>query len=93
MLGIELVRDRATKEPAKDECARVHEIARDLGLLLGKGGLVGIGAVDIGIAGNLAAARHSAFVTFLVVHPEALHAALASIYPLLDGNIRLHGTL
>jgi alanine-glyoxylate transaminase/(R)-3-amino-2-methylpropionate-pyruvate transaminase len=39
MLGIELVRDRATKEPAKDECARVHEIARDLGLLLGKGGL------------------------------------------------------
>jgi alanine-glyoxylate transaminase/(R)-3-amino-2-methylpropionate-pyruvate transaminase len=39
MLGIELVRDRATKEPAKDECARVHESARDLGLLLGKGGL------------------------------------------------------
>jgi alanine-glyoxylate transaminase/(R)-3-amino-2-methylpropionate-pyruvate transaminase len=39
MLGIELVRDRATKEPAKYECARVHEIARDLGLLLGKGGL------------------------------------------------------
>jgi alanine-glyoxylate transaminase/(R)-3-amino-2-methylpropionate-pyruvate transaminase len=41
MLGIELVKDRATKEPAKEECARVHEITRDLGLLVGKGGLYG----------------------------------------------------
>lgn len=39
MLGIELVKDRITKEPAKEECARVHEMARDLGLLVGKGGL------------------------------------------------------
>ena len=41
MLGIEMVKDRATKEPAKAECAQVLENARDLGLLLGKGGLVG----------------------------------------------------
>jgi alanine-glyoxylate transaminase/(R)-3-amino-2-methylpropionate-pyruvate transaminase len=41
MLGIELVKDRATKEPAKAECAQVHEAARGLGLLLGKGGLWG----------------------------------------------------
>lgn len=41
MLGIELVIDRKTKEPAKAECARVLETARDLGLLLGKGGLSG----------------------------------------------------
>jgi len=41
MLGIELVKDRATKEPAKAECAQVHEKARELGLLLGKGGLWG----------------------------------------------------
>lgn len=41
MLGIELVKDRATKEPAKAECAQVVEQARDLGLLLGKGGLWG----------------------------------------------------
>jgi alanine-glyoxylate transaminase/(R)-3-amino-2-methylpropionate-pyruvate transaminase len=41
MLGIELVKDRASKEPAKAECAEVVEKCRDLGLLLGKGGLWG----------------------------------------------------
>ena len=41
MLGIELVKDRATKEPAKAECAQVVETCRDLGLLVGKGGLWG----------------------------------------------------
>jgi alanine-glyoxylate transaminase / (R)-3-amino-2-methylpropionate-pyruvate transaminase len=41
MLGIELVKDRAGKEPAKAECAQVVEKCRDLGLLLGKGGLWG----------------------------------------------------
>ncbi len=41
MLGIELVKDRATKAPAKEECAQVLETCRDMGLLLGKGGLYG----------------------------------------------------
>jgi alanine-glyoxylate transaminase / (R)-3-amino-2-methylpropionate-pyruvate transaminase len=41
MLGIELVKDRTTKEPAKPECAQVLEAAREMGLLLGKGGLWG----------------------------------------------------
>lgn len=41
MLGIELVKDRTTKEPAKDECAAVFERCKDLGLLIGKGGLWG----------------------------------------------------
>lgn len=41
MLGMELVKDRTTKEPAKAECARVVGSCRDLGLLLGKGGLWG----------------------------------------------------
>lgn len=41
MLGIEMVKDRTTKEPAREECAAVLETARDLGLLLGKGGLYG----------------------------------------------------
>ena len=41
MLGIELVKDRATKEPGKFECAQVLEACKDLGLLLGKGGLNG----------------------------------------------------
>ncbi len=41
MLGIEFVKDRATKEPAKEECAQAVENARELGLLLGKGGLWG----------------------------------------------------
>src|SRR5947209_15661406 len=41
MLGIELVKDRETKEPAKAECAQILEAAREMGLLLGKGGLHG----------------------------------------------------
>lgn len=41
LLGLEMVRDRTTKEPATAECAQVLETARDLGLLLGKGGLRG----------------------------------------------------
>jgi alanine-glyoxylate transaminase / (R)-3-amino-2-methylpropionate-pyruvate transaminase len=41
LLGIELVKDRATKEPATAECAQVMESCRDMGLLLGKGGLYG----------------------------------------------------
>lgn len=41
LLGVELVRDRRSKEPAKAECAQVLENARDAGLLLGKGGLWG----------------------------------------------------
>jgi len=39
LVGIELVRDRRTKEPAKAECAQVLETCKDRGLLLGKGGL------------------------------------------------------
>jgi alanine-glyoxylate transaminase/(R)-3-amino-2-methylpropionate-pyruvate transaminase len=41
LLGVELVTDRATKEPAKSHCAHVVETCRDLGLLVGKGGLHG----------------------------------------------------
>jgi alanine-glyoxylate transaminase/(R)-3-amino-2-methylpropionate-pyruvate transaminase len=41
MLALELVKDRTTKEPAGPECAQVVERAKDLGLLLGKGGLRG----------------------------------------------------
>lgn len=41
MLGIELVKDRAAKTPATAECAQVMEKARELGLLIGKGGLWG----------------------------------------------------
>jgi alanine-glyoxylate transaminase/(R)-3-amino-2-methylpropionate-pyruvate transaminase len=41
LLGIELVRDRQSKEPAKEECAQVMETAKEMGLLLGKGGLWG----------------------------------------------------
>ncbi|NHI90430.1 MAG: aspartate aminotransferase family protein [Candidatus Thorarchaeota archaeon] len=39
MLGIELVRDRATKEPANQEILTVMELCREEGLLIGKGGL------------------------------------------------------
>jgi len=41
MLGVELVRDRATKEPAKSETLDVLESMRESGALIGKGGLDG----------------------------------------------------
>jgi alanine-glyoxylate transaminase/(R)-3-amino-2-methylpropionate-pyruvate transaminase len=41
MLGIEFVKNRVTKEPNKEACAQAVENARELGLLLGKGGLWG----------------------------------------------------
>ncbi len=41
MLGVELVRDRGTKEPATAETAAVFEKAKNRGLLIGKGGLFG----------------------------------------------------
>ncbi len=41
MLGVELVRDRASKEPASAECADVIELTKERGLLIGKGGLQG----------------------------------------------------
>ncbi|GHC50258.1 aspartate aminotransferase family protein [Roseibacillus persicicus] len=41
MLGIDLVTDRTTKAPATAECAAVWNKAKDLGLLVGKGGLAG----------------------------------------------------
>ena len=41
MLGIELVRDRKTKEPANTEAADVLEKAKERGLIIGKGGLYG----------------------------------------------------
>ena len=41
LLGAELVRDRATKEPANTEAARVLELCKERGLIIGKGGLFG----------------------------------------------------
>ena len=41
MLGVELVKDRDTKEPATEECIQAFEAARQGGLLISKGGLCG----------------------------------------------------
>lgn len=41
MQGIELVKDRGTREPAPEATAAVMEAAKDRGLLVGKGGLYG----------------------------------------------------
>lgn len=41
MLGVELVRDRQTKEPAATETAELLELCKERGLLIGKGGLYG----------------------------------------------------
>jgi alanine-glyoxylate transaminase / (R)-3-amino-2-methylpropionate-pyruvate transaminase len=41
MLGVELVSDRAARTPASAETLEVLEAAREMGVLLGKGGLAG----------------------------------------------------
>ena len=41
MIGIELVKNQETKEPAKEETAKLMELAKDRGVLLGKGGVYG----------------------------------------------------
>jgi len=41
MLGVEFVTDRASKSPAGEQTATILERARDLGLLMGKGGVDG----------------------------------------------------
>ena len=41
MIGVQLVKARGTKTPAKEETLRVFETARDMGLLIGKGGYFG----------------------------------------------------
>ncbi|XP_024386158.1 alanine--glyoxylate aminotransferase 2 homolog 1, mitochondrial [Physcomitrium patens] len=41
MLGVELVKDRTTKAPAKEETLLLFEQLKDLGVLVGKGGLHG----------------------------------------------------
>jgi alanine-glyoxylate transaminase/(R)-3-amino-2-methylpropionate-pyruvate transaminase len=41
MLGVELVRDRETKEPASSEAVELLERCKERGLLIGKGGLNG----------------------------------------------------
>jgi len=45
MIGVELVEDRNTKAPAKAACASIFERAKDLGLLLGKGGFTEMSSV------------------------------------------------
>jgi alanine-glyoxylate transaminase/(R)-3-amino-2-methylpropionate-pyruvate transaminase len=41
MLGVELVKDRITKQPADEEAGRAVETARDHGVIIGKGGAMG----------------------------------------------------
>jgi 4-aminobutyrate aminotransferase-like enzyme len=41
MQGIELVKDKASREPAPNVAAAVMEAAKDRGLIIGKGGLYG----------------------------------------------------
>jgi alanine-glyoxylate transaminase/(R)-3-amino-2-methylpropionate-pyruvate transaminase len=41
LLGIELVKNRQSKEPAREEGAQVMENCKEMGLLVGKGGLWG----------------------------------------------------
>jgi 4-aminobutyrate aminotransferase/(S)-3-amino-2-methylpropionate transaminase len=41
MIGVELVRDRVTKEPANTEAATIRRLAREAGVLIGVGGQAG----------------------------------------------------
>ncbi len=38
MIGVELVKDRTTREPAAKEAAMVRRLAREAGVLIGVGG-------------------------------------------------------
>ena len=38
MIGVELVKNRETKEPYQELTAQIHELSKDLGLIIGKGG-------------------------------------------------------
>jgi alanine-glyoxylate transaminase / (R)-3-amino-2-methylpropionate-pyruvate transaminase len=71
LLGMELVKDRVSKEPATAECVRVLENARNYGLLLGKGGLWG---QTIRLAPPLCITQADADFTL-----EVLDASLAEI--------------
>jgi len=37
MIGVDLVKNRETKEPNPELTAQIHEFSKDVGLLLGKG--------------------------------------------------------
>jgi len=39
MIGVDLVKNRETKEPNSELASQIHELSKDLGLLIGKGGL------------------------------------------------------
>ncbi|NEP11649.1 MAG: aspartate aminotransferase family protein [Symploca sp. SIO2C1] len=39
MIGVDLVKNRQTKEPNVELATQIHELSKDLGLLIGKGGL------------------------------------------------------
>ena len=41
MVGVELVTDRKSKQPALEETSQIFESCKDKGVLLGKGGLHG----------------------------------------------------
>jgi 4-aminobutyrate aminotransferase-like enzyme len=41
MIGVELVKDKESKTPNPEGAARVMEVAKEHGLLVGKGGLYG----------------------------------------------------
>ena len=39
MIGVDLVKNRETKEPNSELACQIHEVSKDLGLVIGKGGL------------------------------------------------------
>ncbi|MGD1804317.1 hypothetical protein ACP6PL_02590 [Dapis sp. BLCC M126] len=39
MIGVDLVKNRETKEPNSELACQMHEVSKDLGLVIGKGGL------------------------------------------------------
>lgn len=41
MIGVELVKDRTTKKPASEEAGEIMERCKELGVIIGKGGLAG----------------------------------------------------
>ena len=73
MIGVELVRDRATKEPAPDVALRVMDATKARGLIVGKGGLH---ANTLRICPPLIVSKHDADEACRILD-EALVAATA----------------
>lgn len=80
MQGVELARDRKTKEPATEEVARLFEATRERGLIIGKGGLYGN---SLRIAPPLIATRDDVDEAIAILDEALTEVETAALQPSL----------